>query len=198
MKLSKAIVALLLLIVLIAGYYAKRSLDLQEQAIKLQTGQTDYAYVPEDQSDECHDPVSGKLYSHRLNKQSVNLREAPNTSSKVIEVLDAGQMVLDLEEAAASTAPNLNQFMTSKEIEFTTETTSFRLSKNKAVEIVDPEPNTTMIRVRYMHPELGALEARVPKDTVTNLVNETWVKVRSNVGNEGWVLQQFLDDLEVC
>lgn len=197
MKLSKAIFALLLLIVLIAGYYVKRSLDLQEKVINLQTGQVEDASVSNEQNDNCHDPVSGKMYSHFVNKQSVNLRESPNTSSTVIEKLDKRQNILLL-ETAAQTAPDANQFMTKKAIEFTTETTSFTLSPNKAIEIVDPEPNTTMIRVRYIHPELGALEARVPKDTVTNLVNETWVKVRSNAGNEGWLLQRFLDNIEVC
>ena len=197
MKLSKAIFALLLLIVLIAGYYVKRSLDLQEKAINLQTGQVEDASVSNEQNDNCHDPVSGKMYSHFVNKQSVNLRESPNTSSAVVEKLDKRQNVLLL-ETAAQTAPDANQFMTKKAIEFTTETTSFTLSPNKAIEIVDPEPNTTMIRIRYIHPELGALEARVPKDTVTNLVNETWVKVRSNAGNEGWLLQRFLDNIEVC
>lgn len=197
MKLSKAIFALLLLIVLIAGYYVKRSLDLQEKVINLQTGQVEDASVSNEQNDNCHDPVSGKMYSHFVNKQSVNLRESPNTSSAVVEKLDKRQNVLLL-ETAAQTAPDANQFMTKKAIEFTTETTSFTLSPNKAIEIVDPEPNTTMIRIRYIHPELGALEARVPKDTVTNLVNETWVKVRSNAGNEGWLLQRFLDNIEVC
>lgn len=197
MKLSKAIFALLLLIVLIAGYYVKRSLDLQEKVINLQTGQVEDASVSNEQNDNCHDPVSGKMYSHFVNKQSVNLRESPNTSSTVIEKLDKRQNILLL-ETAAQTAPDANQFMTKKAIEFTTETTSFTLSPNKAIEIVDPEPNTTMIRVRYIHPELGALEARVPKDTVTNLVNETWVKVRSDAGNEGWLLQRFLDNIEVC
>ena len=197
MKLSKAIFALLLLIVLIAGYYVKRSLDLQEKVINLQTGQVEDASVSNEQNDNCHDPVSGKMYSHFVNKQSVNLRESPNTSSTVIEKLDKRQNILLL-ETAAQTAPDANQFMTKKAIEFTTETTSFTLSPNKAVEIIDPEPNTTMIRVRYIHPELGALEARIPKDTVTNLVNETWVKVRSNAGNEGWLLQRFLDNIEVC
>ena len=197
MKLSKAIFALLLLIVLIAGYYVKRSLDLQEKVINLQTSQVEDASVSNEQNDNCHDPVSGKMYSHFVNKQSVNLRESPNTSSTVIEKLDKRQNILLL-ETAAQTAPDANQFMTKKAIEFTTETTSFTLSPNKAIEIVDPEPNTTMIRVRYIHPELGALEARVPKDTVTNLVNETWVKVRSNAGNEGWLLQRFLDNIEVC
>ena len=197
MKLSKAIFALLLLIVLIAGYYVKRSLDLQEKVINLQTGQVEDASVSNEQNDNCHDPVSGKMYSHFVNKQSVNLRESPNTSSTVIEKLDKRQNILLL-ETAAQTAPDANQFMTKKAIEFTTETTSFTLSPNKAIEIVDPEPNTTMIRIRYIHPELGALEARVPKDTVTNLVNETWVKVRSNAGNEGWLLQRFLDNIEVC
>ncbi len=197
MKLSKAIFALLLLVVLITGYYVKRSLDLQEKAINLQTGQVEDASVSNEQNDNCHDPVSGKMYSHFVNKQSVNLRESPNTSSAVVEKLDKRQNVLLL-ETAAQTAPDANQFMTKKVIEFTTETTSFTLSPNKAIEIVDPEPNTTMIRIRYIHPELGALEARVPKDTVTNLVNETWVKVRSNAGNEGWLLQRFLDNIEVC
>lgn len=197
MKLSKAIFALLLLIVLIAGYYVKRSLDLQEKVINLQTGQVEDASVSNEQNDNCHDPVSGKMYSHFVNKQSVNLRESPNTSSTVIEKLDKRQNILLL-ETAAQTAPDANQFMTKKAIEFTTETTSFTLSPNKAVEIIDPEPNTTMIRVRYIHPELGALEARIPKDTVTNLVNETWVKVRSDAGNEGWLLQRFLDNIEVC
>ena len=197
MKLSKAIFALLLLVVLITGYYVKRSLDLQEKAINLQTGQVEDASVSNEQNDNCHDPVSGKMYSHFVNKQSVNLRESPNTSSTVIEKLDKRQNILLL-ETAAQTAPDANQFMTKKAIEFTTETTSFTLSPNKAIEIVDPEPNTTMIRIRYIHPELGALEARVPKDTVTNLVNETWVKVRSNAGNEGWLLQRFLDNIEVC
>ncbi len=197
MKLSKAIFALLLLVVLITGYYVKRSLDLQEKAINLQTGQVEDASVSNEQNDNCHDPVSGKMYSHFVNKQSVNLRESPNTSSAVVEKLDKRQNVLLL-ETAAQTAPDANQFMTKKAIEFTTETTSFTLSPNKAIEIVDPEPNTTMIRIRYIHPELGALEARVPKDTVTNLVNETWVKVRSNAGNEGWLLQRFLDNIEVC
>ena len=197
MKLSKAIFALLLLIVLIAGYYVKRSLDLQEKVINLQTGQVEDASVSNEQNDNCHDPVSGKMYSHFVNKQSVNLRESPNTSSAVVEKLDKRQNVLLL-ETAAQTAPDANQFMTKKAIEFTTETTSFTLSPNKAIEIVDPEPNTTMIRIRYIHPELGALEARVPKDTVTNLVNETWVKVRSDAGNEGWLLQRFLDNIEVC
>ena len=197
MKLSKAIFALLLLVVLITGYYVKRSLDLQEKAINLQTGQVEDASVSNEQNDNCHDPVSGKMYSHFVNKQSVNLRESPNTSSAVVEKLDKRQNVLLL-ETAAQTAPDANQFMTKKAIEFTTETTSFTLSPNKAIEIVDPEPNTTMIRIRYIHPELGALEARVPKDTVTNLVNETWVKVRSNAGNEGWLLQRFLDNIDVC
>lgn len=197
MKLSKAIFALLLLIVLIAGYYVKRSLDLQEKAINLQTGQVEDASVSNEQNDNCHDPISGKMYSHFVNKQSVNLRESPNTSSAVVEKLDKRQNVLLL-ETAAQTAPDANQFMTKKAIEFTTETTSFTLSPNKAIEIIDPEPNTTMIRVRYIHPELGALEARIPKDTVTNLVNETWVKVRSDAGNEGWLLQRFLDNIEVC
>ena len=197
MKLSKAIFALLLLVVLITGYYVKRSLDLQEKVINLQTGQVEDASVSNEQNDNCHDPVSGKMYSHFVNKQSVNLRESPNTSSTVIEKLDKRQNILLL-ETAAQTAPDANQFMTKKAIEFTTETTSFTLSPNKAIEIVDPEPNTTMIRIRYIHPELGALEARVPKDTVTNLVNETWVKVRSNAGNEGWLLQRFLDNIEVC
>ena len=197
MKLSKAIFALLLLVVLITGYYVKRSLDLQEKVINLQTGQVEDASVSNEQNDNCHDPVSGKMYSHFVNKQSVNLRESPNTSSTVIEKLDKRQNILLL-ETAAQTAPDANQFMTKKAIEFTTETTSFTLSPNKAVEIIDPEPNTTMIRVRYIHPELGALEARVPKDTVTNLVNETWVKVRSDAGNEGWLLQRFLDNIEVC
>lgn len=197
MKLSKAIFALLLLVVLITGYYVKRSLDLQEKVINLQTGQVEDASVSNEQNDNCHDPVSGKMYSHFVNKQSVNLRESPNTSSTVIEKLDKRQNILLL-ETAAQTAPDANQFMTKKAIEFTTETTSFTLSPNKAVEIIDPEPNTTMIRVRYIHPELGALEARIPKDTVTNLVNETWVKVRSDAGNEGWLLQRFLDNIEVC
>ena len=197
MKLSKAIFALLLLVVLITGYYVKRSLDLQEKVINLQTGQVEDASVSNEQNDNCHDPVSGKMYSHFVNKQSVNLRESPNTSSAVVEKLDKRQNVLLL-ETAAQTAPDANQFMTKKAIEFTTETTSFTLSPNKAIEIVDPEPNTTMIRIRYIHPELGALEARVPKDTVTNLVNETWVKVRSDAGNEGWLLQRFLDNIEVC
>ena len=197
MKLSKAIFALLLLVVLITGYYVKRSLDLQEKVINLQTGQVEDASASNEQNDNCHDPVSGKMYSHFVNKQSVNLRESPNTSSTVIEKLDKRQNILLL-ETAAQTAPDANQFMTKKAIEFTTETTSFTLSPNKAIEIIDPEPNTTMIRVRYIHPELGALEARVPKDTVTNLVNETWVKVRSDAGNEGWLLQRFLDNIEVC
>ena len=197
MKLSKAIFALLLLVVLITGYYVKRSLDLQEKVINLQMGQVEDASVSNEQNDNRHDPVSGKMYSHFVNKQSVNLRESPNTSSTVIEKLDKRQNILLL-ETAAQTAPDANQFMTKKAIEFTTETTSFTLSPNKAVEIIDPEPNTTMIRVRYIHPELGALEARIPKDTVTNLVNETWVKVRSDAGNEGWLLQRFLDNIEVC
>lgn len=91
MKLSKAIFALLLLIVLIAGYYVKRSLDLQEKVINLQTGQVEDASVSNEQNDNCHDPVSGKMYSHFVNKQSVNLRESPNTSSTVIEKLDKRQ-----------------------------------------------------------------------------------------------------------
>ena len=198
MRPSKPILILMFLLIVGLGYYGKRSLDLKEKALDLQAASMGVGQHAEENAAEnallmTIDAVSGKPFDKAMNADQINMRADHNINSKVIEVMYLNEPVITLEEFTPDVSDN--QAITKKEIDFTTALASFRLSPNKAVHIV--EQDDAMVRVRYEHPELGALEARVTKDTVEAIGNNPWVKVRAQSKNEGWILKRFLKDYSV-
>ncbi|MBS1174672.1 MAG: hypothetical protein H6R05_803 [Burkholderiaceae bacterium] len=148
--------------------------------------------------DECRDSVSGKMYDYFVGTNSANIRANAGTNHSIVTVLSQNDLVLKLDEKTVM--PDLTHPITRKDVLFTTASATFTLPANMMVQVVDVESDaSTMVRIRYEHPELGILEARVPKD-VLDLTEEPklWFKIRTRTGEEGWVSRRLLSTLDAC
>ena len=176
----------------VLGYLGNRYLNIREQE---SGGEYGVAYAA---PDYCHDAQSGKMYDYFVKSDGANVRSEAGLNGSIVTVLPQNSYVLKLEEQAVQ--PDLTKTTTRKEILFTTATSSFTLPVNMVVSVIDPETETSgMIRVGYTHPELGLLEARVPRDTL-DLKHEAsvWFKVRTQDGEEGWISKRLLSVLDAC
>ena len=176
----------------VLGYLGNRYLNIKEQE---SAGEYGVAYTA---PDTCHDAQSGKLYDYLVRSDGANVRSEAGLNGSIVTVLPQNAYVLKLGEQAVQ--PDLTKTTTRKEILFTTAISSFTLPVNMVVSIMDSETEASgMVRVGYTHPELGLLEARVPRDTL-DLKREpsTWYKVRTQDGQEGWISKRLLSTLDAC
>ncbi len=176
----------------VLAYLGNRYLNIKQSESEATYG---VAYTA---PDLCRDPQTGKMFDYFVRSDAANMRSEPGLSGSVIGVLPQNTHVLKLEEQTVQ--PDADKTTTRKEILFTTAAASFTLPANMVVTVIDPETESSgMMRVGYTHPELGALEARVPRDTL-DLKREpsVWYKIRSYEGAEGWVSQRLLSTLDAC
>lgn len=176
----------------VLAYLGNRYLNIKQQEAEAGYG---VAYTA---PDLCHDPQTGKMFDYVVQSDGANMRSEAGLSGAVLAVLPQSTNVLKLAEQTVQ--PDTSKTITRKEILFTTATSSFTLPVNMVVTVIDPETESTgMMRVGYNHPELGALEARVPRDTL-DLKREpsVWYKIRTYEGEEGWMSKRLLSTLDAC
>jgi hypothetical protein len=194
---KKNLLLLGFLFLIVFAYFGYHFLKLKEIEISGQGFSTASVVAPTTEN-ECRDSVSGKMYDYFVLTDSANVRENAGTNYAIVTVLSQNDSVLKLDEKTV--LPDLMRPTTRKEVLFTTATATFTLPANMTVQVVDMESDTSpMARVSYEHPELGVLEAQVPKD-VLDLTQEPklWFKVRTRTGEEGWVSRRLLSTLDAC
>lgn len=186
------ILLLIAAFIAVLGYLGNRYLNIKQQEAE---GSYGVAYTA---PDTCHDAQTGKMFDYFVKSDGANLRSEAGLSGSIVAVLPQNTLVLKLDEQTVQ--PDKTKTTTRKEILFTTATSSFTLPVNMVVTVIDAESEETgMMRVGYSHPELGALEARVPRDTL-DLKREPsiWYKIRTSDGEEGWVSKRLLSTLDAC
>ena len=194
---KKILLLLGFLFFIVFVYFGYQFLKLKEAEVRGQSIST-ASVAASATEDECRDSVSGKMYDYFVVTNSANIRADAGTNHSIVTVLSQNDPVLKLDEKTV--LPDLTHPITRKDVLFTTASATFTLPANMMVQVVDVESDaSTMVRIRYEHPELGVLEARVPKD-VFDLTEEPklWFKIRTRTGEEGWVSSRLLSTLDAC
>lgn len=124
-----------------------------------------------------------------INGNRVNVRSQPNTKSKVITQVNQGEYVsvLDSHRAGGGNEAILNQ-----SVEFYNQygNYTFSLNRGKAVRVEGDLGDK--YRISYHNGSYRSY-ATVYKGAVDFLAGEYWVKIRTNSGRVGWILNRYIN-----